>query len=130
MTLHLITLEQALFAHDKIVSETGGSQGIRDLGLLDSALNRPSYTFGGVYLYETIFEKAAALIHSLLLNHPFVDGNKRTSTFLTYRFLLINNYKLQTTNKELVKFALGIESKKLNLQDIAKWLKSHTKKTR
>lgn len=130
MTLHLITLEQALFAHDTIVSETGGSQGIRDIGLLDSALNRPSYTFGGVYLYETIFEKAAALVHSLLLNHPFVDGNKRTSTFLTYRFLLINNYKMDVANKELVKFALDIESKKLNLEKIAKWLKSHSKKTR
>lgn len=130
MTLHLITFEQALFAHDKIIAETGGSQGIRDFGLLDSALNRPAHSFGGVYLYETIFEKAAALIHSLLLNHPFVDGNKRTSTFLAYRFLLINNYKMETTNKELVKFALNIESKKLNLERIAKWLKSHSKKTK
>lgn len=130
MTLHLITLEQALFAHDKIVSETGGSQGIRDVGLLDSALNRPTHSFGGVYLYKTIFEKAAALIHSLIFNHPFVDGNKRISTFLTYRFLLINNYKLEVTNKDLVKFALGIESKKINLEGIAKWLKSHTKKSR
>lgn len=129
MIIHLITFEQALFAHDKIISETGGSHGIRDTGLLDSALNRPAHSFGGVYLYKTIFEKTAALMYSLLLNHPFVDGNKRTSTYLAYRFLLINNYKLQTTNKNLVKFALDIESKKLNLEKIAKWLKSHSKKT-
>lgn len=123
-----ISVEQAIRAHDKIISATGGSHGVRDLGLLDSALNRPFHSFAGTDLYETVYEKAAALIHSLLLNHPFVDGNKRTSTFLCYRFLQINGYIFTATNNQLVRFALDIESKKLNLEGIAKWLKSYSRK--
>ena len=130
MPQSFITVEQAIKAHDEIISETGGSHGVRDLGLLDSALNRPFHSFAGTDLYENIFEKTAALIHSLLLNHPFVDGNKRTSVYLGYRFLQINNYTLTATNNHLVRFALDIESKKLNLEDIANWLKTHSRKVK
>ena len=130
MPQSFIKVEQAIKAHDKIISETGGSHGVRDLGLLDSALNRPFHSFAGTDLYENIFEKTAALIHSLLLNHPFVDGNKRTSVYLGYRFLQINNYTLTATNNHLVRFALDIESKKLNLEDIANWLKTHSRKVK
>jgi len=130
MPQSFITVEQVIKAHDAIISETGGSHGVRDLGLLDSALNRPFHSFAGTDLYENIFEKTAALIHSLLLNHPFVDGNKRTSTYLGYRFLQINNYTFTATNNQLVKFALDIESKKLDLAGIAKWLKAHSRKVK
>jgi len=130
MPRNSITIEQALLAHEEIISESGGSQGVRDLGLLDSALNRPFHSFAGTDLYETVFEKTAALTHSLLLNHPFVDGNKRTAMYLCYRFLQLNDYILTASNKQLVKFALDIESKKLDLSGIARLLKTHSKKTK
>lgn len=101
---------------------------MRDVGLLDSALARPAASFAGEHLYKTIFDKAAALIHSLLLNHPFADGNKRTATYLGYRFLEINGYLLKVSNKELVQFALNVESKKLDLPKISAWLKKHSRK--
>lgn len=130
MSTKLITVEQAIFAHEKIIKATGGSQGIRDFALLESALFRPAASFGGQDLYPTIFEKAAALVHSLLLNHQFVDGNKRTATFLVYRFLMINGYKFSVSNKELVQFTLDIEAKKLDLAGISSWLRNNSKKIR
>lgn len=124
----IITVEQAVFAHDKIVVATGGLEGIRNLSLLESALSRPIASFAGKDLYPDIFAKTAALVHSLILNHPFLDGNKRTATFLGYRFLLINGYKFYARSKELVRFALDVEAKKFDQKEIARWLKNHSKK--
>ncbi len=111
------------------VDESGGSHGLRDLGLLESAVARPQSSFEGEDLYPNIFLKAAALIHSLLRNHPFVDGNKRTSMFSAMTFLELNGYFFDARQKEVVNFALKIENEKLSVEEIAKWLKEHTKKT-
>lgn len=73
-----LTVEQVLFIHARLVSEISGTHGVRDLGLLESAVARPQATFEGNDLYSDIFSKAAALMESLIGNHPFVDGNKRT----------------------------------------------------
>lgn len=123
-----ITPEQAIYYQQKIVEETGGSIGLRDLGLLESALARPQASFDGEDLYPTILDKAAALFHSLIFNHPFLDGNKRTTLGVTYEFLKQNGYRLETSMQELIDFPLRVENKHLSLEEIKKWLKWHTKK--
>lgn len=120
-----LTSEQAIFYQQKIIKATGGSLGLRDLGLLDSALNRPKATFERKDLYPGILNKAAALFHSMILNHPFLDGNKRTVLAVLYEFLKQNGYKLKSTEKELIEFPLSIERKDMDLEEIAKWLKKH-----
>jgi len=113
--------------HFELVEETGGSQGLLDLGLLESAVFRPQTTFGGKDLYPNLIIKAAALVHSLLLNHVFVDGNKRTATISMIEFLILNGKIFKATNKEIVDFALWVENKKPTIEQIATWIKNHTK---
>jgi len=114
--------------HDDMIEKYGGSQGIRDFGLIQSAIARPQSTFGGDDLYFNIFDKAAALFHSLMFNHAFVDGNKRTSIVSTASFLHINKYELDVDNKEFIDFPLKIERERLSIGEISKWLESHSKK--
>lgn len=115
--------------HDQMVKRFGGSHGVRDLGLIESAVERPKATFDGVDLYPDIFTKAAALMHSLLKNHAFVDGNKRTAYSSCGVFLKLNGHKLQNMHKESIKFTMDVENNSLPLEEIAKWLKKHSKKT-
>ncbi len=130
MNARFIPLEDIIFIHEAILDTIGGKGGIRDFTLLHSAVFRPQASFGGKDLYSTIFDKAASLIHSLLLNHPFDDGNKRTALASCERFLNINGVEIVASQKEKVQFTLNIESKKLNLEGIAKWLKAHSEKTK
>lgn len=123
-----LSVKDVLLLHNMAVDESGGSHGLRDLGLLESAVERPKASFGGQDLYPNIFLKAGALIHGLLRNHPFVDGNKRTSMFSAMTFLEINGYQFDARQKEVVNFALKVENEKLEVEEIAKWLKMHTKK--
>jgi death-on-curing protein len=123
-----ITLEQVLVIHEDQVEKYGGSQGVRSLALLESAVFRPQTSFGGRDLYETIFDKASSLVHSLILNHPFVDGNKRTAVVSTLTFLEFNGYLLEVSRPKLTNFALDIESKKLDIEKIAVWLQKFSKK--
>ena len=125
-----LTLEQVLLIHEEEIDKYGGSHGIRDFALLESAILRPQTTFGGVDLYPTVFNKAASLIHSLLLNHPFVDGNKRNAIASALIFLELNGYTFTTSNKNLVSTALSIENKKWSLEKISSWLKKHSRKMR
>ncbi len=125
-----ITSEQAIFYQQQIIKTTGGSLGLRDLGLLESAVNGPKTTFAGKDLYPGILEKGAALIHSMVLNHPFLDGNKRTSLAVLYELLKQNGYMLKASEKELINLPLKIERKDLSLEEIASWLKERTKKAR
>jgi death-on-curing protein len=103
MTRYL-TPQEVLFIHARLVVTTGGEHGIRDLGLLESAVARPQATFDGADLYPDLFLKTAALMESLSQNHPFVDGNKRTAITAAAMFLQLNGYVLQTTNEELEPF--------------------------
>lgn len=120
-----LTALNVIQIHYEIVKVTGGSQGIRDIGLLESAVSRPQATFDGKDLYSTLEYKAAALIHSLLLNHMFVDGNKRTATVCMMEFLILNGKKFRATNKDIVSFALWVENKKPSLEEISSWIKKH-----
>ncbi len=125
-----LTVKDTLLLHSMAIDVSGGSHGLRDMGLLESAVARPQAFFGGEELYATIFLKTGALVHSLLRNHPFVDGNKRTSMFSAMTFLELNGYIFHAEQKEIVDFALQIENKKLSVEIIAEWLKEHTKKVK
>lgn len=130
MKIKYLTLDEVLGIHYSEVEKFGGSHGIRDLNLLDSAVHRPQASFMGEDLYPTIFDKAAALLHSILLDHPFIDANKRTSIVSTAYFLYLNGYDLEMEQKELVELALKVESKQMNLEQISKWLKEHSIKVK
>lgn len=123
-----ITLDEVLAIHDDMVERYGGSFGIRDLGLIQSAISRPQSSFGGQDLYPTVIDKASALFHSLIFNHAFVDGNKRTTLTSTARFLHLNGYELSAQDQELIDFPLRVENKHLDIEEISKWLKEHVKK--
>ena len=125
-----LTVKDVILLHDLAIENFGGSHGIRDFGLLESAVMRPHASFGGQDLYKTIFLKVAALLHSLLLNHMFVDGNKRTAMFAAMTFLELNNYVFNASQKEVVKTAMWIENQKPSLEEIASWLKKNSKKVR
>ena len=122
------TFEQIIAIHFDQIENYGGSHGVRDITLLESAVFRPQSSFGGNELYPTLFDKAAALCHSLIKNHPFMDGNKRTGMFSAIFFLDINGYGLFVSQKELVKTALNIAGNKLTMEQIADWLKKNSKK--
>ena len=111
--MRYLTPEQVLFIHARLLAETGGEHGIRDLGLLSSAVSRPQAVFDGNELYPDIHAKAAALLESLINNHPFVDGNKRTGIAAAAMFLKINDYSLTASNQEVETFLLLRERKRL-----------------
>ncbi len=123
-----LTPEQVLFVHHRLIEETGGRHGIHDLTLLQSALARPMATFDNNALYPDLFAKAASLMHSLIKNHPFTDGNKRTAIATASIFLLRNNYSLKASNKELERFTLKVTSENVKLQEMAYWFKRHSMK--
>lgn len=122
-----LTLEQVLVIHQDQIDRYGGSHGIRELALLESAIYRPQTTFGGEQLYPTIFDKVAALMHSLILNPPFVNGNKRTAMVAGIAFLKLNGYLLKVGQDELVEAALNIALKHWDIKTVAKWLEENTK---
>lgn len=125
MTVFL-TVQQVLFIHARVIAETGGEQGIRDLGLLQSAVARPQATFEAAELYPNLFAKAAALMESLARNHPFVDGNKRTAITAAALFLQENGWRLETTNQELERFALLVTDGQLALEAVEEWFRANT----
>ena len=124
--IYFLTLDQILVIHQDQIDRYGGSHGLRDLALLESALFRPQSTFSGKDLYPSLFDKAAALLHSLTLNHPFVDGNKRTATVSTIVFLLKNGFELKFTNGKLVEYIVKVERRKYEIENISAWLKNNS----
>jgi death on curing protein len=115
-----------LFIHARLIAETGGSHGIRDLGLLQSAIARPQATFDGQDLYPDVFSKAGALMESLLQNHPFVDGNKRTAITSAAMFLRMNGYRLIASNSELEQFTFAALLEHWLVDRLAAWLEEHS----
>ncbi len=120
MTEYLIP-EQVLFLHSRLIAETGGGQGLRDLGLLLSALGRPQATFDNRDLYPDLLSKTAALMDSLVRNHPFIDGNKRTAITASAIFLRMNGYRLKVGNEEMVRFTLACAQSQLALFEMVDW---------
>jgi len=120
-----LTSEQILFIHSRLIDSTGGTHGIRDIGLLQSAAGRPETTFGGEDLYPDIFHKAAALMESLIKNHPFIDGNKRTAITSTGIFLQMNGCSLKTSQKELERFTLDMATGKDSFNYAVRWFEKY-----
>jgi death-on-curing protein len=120
-----LTAQEVLFIHGRMIATTGGSHGVRDIGMLASAVGRPQATFGGEELYPDVFTKAAALMASLIQNHPFVDGNKRTGITATGLFLRRNGWRLQTSNEELERFTLRVAMERAPVEEIAGWLRQY-----
>ena len=123
-----LTLEDVYTVHIQMIAVGGGRGDIHDFGLFHSAVERPKATFSGHDLYATLWLKAAALLHSLVTNHPFDDGNKRTAYYSTKRFLQSNGWVLFSDTKETVKFMVSVDVKNLTLDDIVTWLKKHSQK--
>lgn len=121
-----LTIEQVLYLHEQIIARAGGVQGIREFTLLHSALERCKATYGGEDLYPNVFDKAAALWHSMTMNHPFLDGNKRTAYQVMKRFLFTNDYKITASQDEIVRICISVDNDGLKLSEIVKWLEKNT----
>lgn len=121
-----LTEQQILAVHSRMIEMTGGVDGVRDNSLLDSALNAPFQTFDGKELYPALLSKAAVMCRSIISNHPFVDGNKRTGIHVTLIFLELNGIELQYSQNELIELGFGVASGRLSSDDILKWLIKHT----
>lgn len=117
---------QVLFLHARLIEETGGSHGVRDMGLLLSALGRPQATFEGKDLHPTIYQKAAALAESMINNHPFVDGNKRTGIGTAVLFLSLNGYVVTASNQELLDLTMEIAQKRNSIDEIPNWFERYS----
>jgi death-on-curing protein len=123
-------IEEAIYSHDKIIDNFGGGRGLRDKGALEAALNRPYATFDGIDLYQTPIEKAAALLESMAINHPFIDGNKRIAYVLMKRLLFRAGFVINASEKEKLELVLGTSKGELRFDEIKNWLqlKVQTKK--
>ena len=123
--MRYLTLNEALEIYRRIVDQSGGSFGIRDLRSLESSLAQPRATFGGEDLYPTIVEKASALGFSLIQNHPFVDGNKRIGHAVMETFLILNGFEINAAVDEQEQVILTIASGKMKRDEMAEWLRAH-----
>lgn len=120
-----LTKEQILTLHSELIKMTGGSDGIRDIGLLESALETPFQSYGGEELYPSIQAKAARLCYGLVKNNAMVDGNKRIGVHAMLVFLSVNGYELEYTQKELSDIILDVASDKKQYEDVLQWLLEH-----
>lgn len=124
--MRYLTPQEVLFIHARLIAATGGSSGVRDVGLLASAVAHPQATFSGQELYPDLFSKAAALMAALIQNHPFVDGNKRTGITATGIFLRQNGWQIQTSNEALEAFTWRVTNEHPSIEEIAAWLRHYT----
>jgi death-on-curing protein len=106
----------------------GGKQGVRDFALLHSALERAKATYAGIDLYPTLFHKAAALLHSLVMNHAFLDGNKRTAYAIMVRFLNANGYRMTASQGEIVQMCVAVDNEGWEVPEIVEWVKQNTRR--
>ncbi len=124
--MKVLSKRQILLIHEQLIRETGGSQGLRDEGLLESALAAPFQSFDGEDAFPSIYQKAARLGYGLIKNHPFVDGNKRIGTHIMLVFLALNDITLAYTQEELTQIILAIAASEKKYEDLLKWLLEHT----
>jgi len=121
-TPEFLDRESVLRIHERQIQKFGGTSGIRDEGLLESALAQPQATFGGQFLHASICEQAAAYLYHLAMNHPFVDGNKRTAFAVMDTFLRVNGYRLNLTNEESYEWVLQVVENKMTKEALFKSL--------
>ena len=117
--------DKVLLLHQLIAQETGGSEGVRDEGLLESALEGVFATFGGQELYPTKEEKGARLGFTLISNHAFVDGNKRIGMYVMLTFLEVNGIRLRCTNEEVAAVGLAVAAGEMGYEALLDWVRAH-----
>ena len=127
MNFLFLTLDEVLVAHEEQIRLFGGASGIRDTGLLLSAMGNVEATFGGVFLHETIFEMAAAYLHGICRNHPFVDGNKRTALSAALTFLHENHIEVPADENEIVDLVISVAEGKTSKAAVAVFFEEHAK---
>jgi death-on-curing protein len=120
-----LTLDDVLESHSEQITNYGGSPGVRDTGLLQSALAQPEAQFSGQYLHSDLFEMAAAYLYHIVQNHPFIDGNKRVGLEASLLFLEINGVELNATDDEYVDLVLRTAQSQTNKNDIASFFRAH-----
>lgn len=120
-----ISKEKALCLHQLITKETGGSPDVRDLGLLESALESAFQTFGGEELYPTVMEKGARLGFALIANHAFLDGNKRIGVLVMLTFLQLNGVSLNADDDEVASMGLAVAAGEMTYEQLLTWIQNH-----
>jgi len=122
----MIKLDYVLLLHKESIEDFGGSLGIRDIGYLQSAIERPFSTFGGKELYTSPFQKAAAILESIVKNHPFVDGNKRTGFLACASMLLLYDLELVVEETQSYSFIIAVASTQMDFENIVEWIQMHS----
>ncbi len=120
--MRYLTVEEVLALHSRIIARSGGSLGLREPNALDSAVAQPQMTFGGVDLYTTVARKAAALGHSLISNHPFIDGNKRVGHAAMEVMLLLNGYEIVASVDQQEEVIIAVASGTMSRDEFASWV--------
>ena len=123
--MRYLTLNEVLDLYRQIMARTGGAEGIHDLNGLDSAIAQPRMTFGGEELYPAIAEKASALGFSLIMNHPFLDGNKRAGHAAMETFLVLNGYEIKASTDDQEKIVLQVAAGEMKREAFTDWLRTH-----
>jgi len=123
--MRYLTVGEVLDIYSRVMQQSGGLVGIRDLGGLESAVAQPRMTFGGAELYPTLVEKASALGFSLIQNHPFIDGNKRTGHAALETFLVLNGHHLRAGVDEQAEIILQVASGTVSREAFTDWLRGH-----
>jgi death-on-curing protein len=123
--MRYLSISDVFEIHDRIISSSGGSRGIRDLSILESAVNQPRQTFDQKDLYPDIVSKAAALCFSLTMNHPFIDGNKRVGHAAMETFLILNGYEISASMDEQERVMLKLAEGKVSRINFSEWLNNH-----
>ena len=121
----LLTVDEIIELHTKLIAKTGGSDGLRDIGLLESAVYSAQSSFGDEELYPTVSQKAARLMYALVSNHAFVDGNKRIGVFVMLTTLRLNGITLRYSQPELIHLGLSTASGTTKYEDILSWIHNH-----
>jgi len=121
----ILTVAEIIQLHEKLIAATGGSPGLRDMGLLESAVLGCYQSFGDEELYPTITEKAARMAYALCKNHAFIDGNKRIAVTAMLVLLRLNGVTLTYTQQELISLGLGVADGNLDYADVLAWINAH-----
>jgi len=125
--MRYLTLAEVLHLHELVVEQTGGAPTIRDLGALESAITQPAATFEGKDLYPSVEEKTTALGFSIIMNHPFVDGNKRFGHAAMETFFILNGFELETDVDDSERMFLWVASGEVTRDHFIEWVKEHIK---
>src|ERR1700751_4443524 len=123
--MRYLSLQEIISLHSLLIAQSGGSSGLRDRGAVESAVAQPEASFGGNDLYPDLASKAAALGHSLIQNHPFVDGNKRIGHAAMEVFLLLNGHEIDAAVDDQEKLIIDVASGKISRIELSEWISKH-----